>query len=435
MDKIYASNLLRITLEASGPEIEAAYLKRREEVGKRLEAARDRNTRIRLEREYIALEEARKLLVPEPVDVVIVPPTEPEALPVEPEAAMPERQASPAELKDPPLGPEPMLVAREVPEGVEALTIERVPLLMNSVSPVIDRVSTPIDDASSPIDDVSLPIDHVSGSIANVSLPNEPVSPSKEPERPLDKTVSTQAQACTPQQRQLAIRGVVLVLASVSAMVFFWIHAANKPKFGKFVLNTVPHGADVWLDGNPRGRTPLVLENVDPGDRELKIELAGYKPERLIVAVKTGDEGYTRIIQLVPDEKSPANPTIRQDPKNPVEATGALPTSSANVLPSASPSEYPGEVYPQTRQMPLTEADVADLGSGEIQYAINEMLARHGYSFKNHEDKRKPYDNFDWYKPVDGTEDEIQAKFFSDVEKSNYHLLARLRDERRAKKK
>jgi hypothetical protein len=163
--------------------------------------------------------------------------------------------------------------------------------------------------------------------------------------------------------------------------------------------------------------------------------LAGYKPERLIVAVKTGDEGYTRIIQLVPDEKSPANPTIRQDPKNPVEATGALPTSSANVLPSASPSEYPGEVYPQTRQMPLTEADVADLGSGEIQYAINEMLARHGYSFKNHEDKRKPYDNFDWYKPVDGTEDEIQAKFFSDVEKSNYHLLARLRDERRAKKK
>src|ERR1700759_5723508 len=70
MNEVEASNLLRTNLGASVAELETAYRKRLEEVRKRFEATRDRNTRSRCEREYFALEQARDLLLAEKNDLL-----------------------------------------------------------------------------------------------------------------------------------------------------------------------------------------------------------------------------------------------------------------------------------------------------------------------------------------------------------------------------
>jgi len=43
------------------------------------------------------------------------------------------------------------------------------------------------------------------------------------------------------------------------------------------VIST-PEGARVFVDGNYQGKTPLTVQSVKPGARELKLELAGYAP-------------------------------------------------------------------------------------------------------------------------------------------------------------
>jgi serine/threonine protein kinase len=100
----------------------------------------------------------------------------------------------------------------------------------------------------------------------------------------------------------LVIVGILSVLASVSALVFFSFHEETEPRLGKIVLNTIPANANVFLDGVARGTTPLVIEDVAPGDRQLRIEREGYEPQMLIVAVKKGED--FRLIHLVRANKA-----------------------------------------------------------------------------------------------------------------------------------
>ena len=51
---------------------------------------------------------------------------------------------------------------------------------------------------------------------------------------------------------------------------------------------TVPPGADVKLDGEPVGRSPLHLEPVKPGDHEVVAELAGHAPARAQARTEPG---------------------------------------------------------------------------------------------------------------------------------------------------
>jgi hypothetical protein len=90
----------------------------------------------------------------------------------------------------------------------------------------------------------------------------------------------------------------MFILALIAALVFF------RPTSCRLILNTAPDNADVSLDEVFQGKTPLVLKNVAPGDRKLKIELPGYVPEEFIVPVQPGSEVLTRMIQLVPVEPS-----------------------------------------------------------------------------------------------------------------------------------
>jgi outer membrane protein OmpA-like peptidoglycan-associated protein len=103
-------------------------------------------------------------------------------------------------------------------------------------------------------------------------------------------------------------------------------------------LNTFPPEANVFLDGTLRGKTPLVLEDVAPGERQLKIVLPDYKPEQLIVSVKSGVEGSTHFIQL--DRAQEPSPTATAHP-SPSGSTGngsSLPAATASPEVSTTPS-------------------------------------------------------------------------------------------------
>jgi eukaryotic-like serine/threonine-protein kinase len=48
---------------------------------------------------------------------------------------------------------------------------------------------------------------------------------------------------------------------------------------GKIVVNSQPGGAEIWIDGQLRGRTPTTLNDIDMGSsKKLEIRLKGYQP-------------------------------------------------------------------------------------------------------------------------------------------------------------
>jgi hypothetical protein len=91
------------------------------------------------------------------------------------------------------------------------------------------------------------------------------------------------------------------------------------------------------------------------------------------------------------------------------------------LLENVSYSYQPGlGKYPEASTRLLTEADVENLVPEELEYMRNEIYARHGYSFKDIEDRRQ-FDSEDWYIPM-GID--IREKL-TDIEVQNIDLIYR----------
>ena len=81
-----------------------------------------------------------------------------------------------------------------------------------------------------------------------------------------------------------------------------------------------------------------------------------------------------------------------------------------------------GLVFPDIQTRMLTDSEVKALSSDEIQQAINDICALHGYSFTTPEIVEH-YQQFSWYKPSES----FSEAEFSTVEKYNYELLQKYR--------
>lgn len=75
-------------------------------------------------------------------------------------------------------------------------------------------------------------------------------------------------------------------------------------------MKTSPAEATVFIDGVDRGKTPLVLENVAPGDHRLTIALNGYRREELIVPIKRSAPDSSLQIDLVQTKSASPSSTI-----------------------------------------------------------------------------------------------------------------------------
>ncbi len=60
------------------------------------------------------------------------------------------------------------------------------------------------------------------------------------------------------------------------------------PLYGSLNVNSVPQGADVYLNGVYRGKTPIVINNLNPGRYQLQLRLSGYKDYIEFVDVYSG---------------------------------------------------------------------------------------------------------------------------------------------------
>ena len=88
-----------------------------------------------------------------------------------------------------------------------------------------------------------------------------------------------------------------------------------------------------------------------------------------------------------------------------------------------------GERYPETRLNTLDPSDVAAMTDAQLNFAINEIYARHGLVFGDM-NLRKHFLGLGWYQPKpDLSADEV-AETFSKLETRNADMLA---DERTAR--
>src|SRR5262249_21211492 len=90
-------------------------------------------------------------------------------------------------------------------------------------------------------------------------------------------------------------------------------------------------------------------------------------------------------------------------------------------------SDLEGERFPATREDSITMENANELELSDIRYAINEMLARHGATFKDPK-IRETFSQFSWYQPRTDVSPEQIENEFSAVEKHNIAILRRCRD-------
>lgn len=87
----------------------------------------------------------------------------------------------------------------------------------------------------------------------------------------------------------------------------------------------------------------------------------------------------------------------------------------------ADEDEDDGQVLPDSSSKALTDDDLDDLSDDEIQTAINEIYARHGYTFRD-DTIRAQFEEYDWYEPTVAADD-FSESAFSQTEKDNIALM------------
>ena len=90
---------------------------------------------------------------------------------------------------------------------------------------------------------------------------------------------------------------------------------------------------------------------------------------------------------------------------------------------AASPVLLEGLLFPDSDSRLLTEEDLASLSKEQIQTAVNEIYARHGYRFKD-DAIRSYFERYSWYSPPDPDMDSVSSRFTA-AEAANVDFLAK----------
>lgn len=87
-----------------------------------------------------------------------------------------------------------------------------------------------------------------------------------------------------------------------------------------------------------------------------------------------------------------------------------------------------GIIFPNSSNEEITVEEIKELSDEELRYAINELYARHGYSFKD-EGLKEFYERYEWYEAI-VEPDDFLIDMFNDIEKKNIEALQKERDSR-----
>ena len=103
------------------------------------------------------------------------------------------------------------------------------------------------------------------------------------------------------------------------------------------------------------------------------------------------------------------------------------PTPTAERSNSASYSDTQDLYGLRASERYISRSDISELGLDEIQYAINEIYAKHGLRFTK-EPYASEFGALDWYDP-DTDDTNVVAKRMNKYEDANLKVMGKYRDE------
>lgn len=94
-------------------------------------------------------------------------------------------------------------------------------------------------------------------------------------------------------------RIVAICILAVVALVAAASAPSQAGAYGALYLNSLPTGADVWVDGSYIGRTPILLDGLQAGKHAITVTKTGWKVEEVEPSVIAGATVMTSV-QLEP---------------------------------------------------------------------------------------------------------------------------------------
>ena len=104
------------------------------------------------------------------------------------------------------------------------------------------------------------------------------------------------------------MRRILLAVILVAALLAAGC-TKEAPQTGSLEITSTPAGiaADVVLDGNYQGVTPLLLSNLSAGSHLLQLRLKGYQDSVQVVTIPAGERIHISAAAAPPDVKVRTN--------------------------------------------------------------------------------------------------------------------------------
>lgn len=157
-------------------------------------------------------------------------------------------------------------------------------------------------------------------------------------ERPTEPTTSLPPMPATTRTKPwlsglwifISILLSVLLIGTMAVITYFARDYLNRTSVsnggptpvtgtGRVMLNSIPTGARIWLDGNEIGTTPITADKVAAGDHQVRLERTDYEPLVLNIEVVDGHTANVGVLHLVPIPKAPETappPVVPNQPAN-----------------------------------------------------------------------------------------------------------------------
>lgn len=244
------------------------------------------------------------------------------------------------------------------------------------------------------------------------TLRSAPVPSSAYVNMPPQYPESTGAQS--PQRRRGAGAAVAVTLGIVCAVLI--------AAFGIFYF-TNPLGLTEGIFANSAAAQEAAAAQAQ-AESEAQAE-ADEAQQQLEEAQQRADDLQRQLdeSEAQNSNKTSAVPDNSQDSDNSTSSTGRTVTAPAGYPAVRITSS--GEVLPGSDSRTITRSDVNGMNDWELCVARNEVIARHGYSFKR-DDLREFFSNLSWYTPDPSYSDSEVSK----LEWDNMNTILDLENER-----
>jgi len=120
-------------------------------------------------------------------------------------------------------------------------------------------------------------------------------------------------------------------------------------------LDSVPSGADIFIDGQFGGSTPTVVKAKSGKSKEIRISLEGYEEREFVLSENTQDEMVVQLKKIVvtPEQTAPKKPTLKAKP-----VKKSIPKTKAKAKETVKKVQEPKKAKPKKKgELKETEWD------------------------------------------------------------------------------